>query len=636
MKHLLPWLLLLSVAEIAAAAPPTPPPGRTASDSLGPHWSFQPPVATPLPAVHNTSWLRQPIDNWILARLESQQLVPAGPADKATLLRRATYGLTGLPPAPDDIDVFLADDAPDAFAQIVDRLLASHHYGEQWARHWLDVVRYADTLGGTANFPFANAYRYRDYVIAAFNKDKPFARFVQELVAGDLLPAGDAEVEADRLTGPGALLLGPYILNSELDAAADQIGMLTRALVGIDVSCSRCHDHPIEPLTTEDFYGLAGIFTSTESKRFERQLVLPGGETVQVLSVKEGTVKNLRMQRGGDPNDLGEEIPRRFPRILAGDTQPPLSATQSGRLELAQWLTRADHPLTARVIANRLWQRHFSIGLVANPDNFGTSAVAGPSNQHLLDWLALHLVERTWSLKSLHRTILLSASYQQSSRILRANDARTNAVPTSDPTNRLLWRQNRRRLEAEEIRDTLLSISGQLNPVMGGSLLAKLGLGNSAELKKNGRLQQVVDHYQKILQRSIYRPVIRTEMHMAELLDLFDFPGRDQMTGQRQTSTNAPQALLLMNSPFVLDQAHHTTVALLVCRGIDESERLQRLYLCTLGRAAETEEVTAALRYLAEREANLVEVTNAAARRTQAWESLCQALFMLNEFIYLD
>ena len=630
MKRLLPWLLLLNVAESVTAAPPRE------HDLAGKHWSFQSPTATPLPAVRSKQWLRQPVDTWILARLETDQLHPAVPADKATLLRRATYGLTGLPPAPNELQTFLASAAPDAFDQVVDRLLASHHYGEQWARHWLDVVRYADSLGGTANFPFANAYRYRDYVIAAFNKDKPFSRFVQELVAGDLLPAGDADVEADRLTGPGALLLGPYILNSPLDAAADQIGMLTRALLGIDISCSRCHDHPFEPLTTEDFYALAGIFTSTESKRFERQLVLPSGETVQVLSVKEGTVKNLRMRRGGDPDDLGTEIPRRFPRILAGDKQPPLSAAQSGRLELAHWLTRSDHPLTARVIANRLWQRHFSIGLVADPDNFGISAVTGPSHRQLLDWLALHLVERGWSLKSLHRAILLSASYQQSSQVLRPETAHRNAGHATDPTNRLFWRQNRRRLEAEEIRDTLLAISGQLNSAMGGSLFATLGLGNSAELKKNGRLQQVVNHYQNILQRSIYRPVVRTEMHMAELLDLFDFPGRDQMTGQRQTSTNAPQALLLMNSPFVLKQAHHAAASSLVDQGVDDSVRLQRLYLRTLGRTADTAEVTTALRFITSWETSLLAETDPAVRRVQAWESLCQALFMLNEFIYLD
>ena len=495
-------------------------------------------------------------------------------------------------------------------------------------------------MGGTANFPFANAYRYRDYVIRAFNKDKPFDRFVLELVAGDLLPAGDAEVEADRMTGPGALLLGPYILNDKVDAAADQIGMLTRALIGMDISCSRCHDHPFEPLTTGDFYALAGIFTSTESKRFERDLVLPGGDKIRVLSVKEGKVENLKVHLRGDPKTLGDTVSRRFPVILAGGNQPKLNDKQSGRLELARWLTRGDHPLTARVIANRIWQRHFGVGLVTDPDNFGVSAVAGPSNHQLLDWLALHLVDRGWSLKALHRTIVLSATYQQSSSTAAVSASNRQASPrnprTTDPMNHLLWRQNRRRLEAEEIRDSLLYVSGQLDLTMGGSLLARLGLGNAAELKKNNRLQLVVNHFGNILQRSIYRPVIRTELHMAELLQAFDFPGRDEATGQRQASTNAPQALLLMNGPFVLDQARHSAENLLADQRLDDRVRVQQLYMQSLGRAARSDEVAAAIEFITFWNRGLPNTTGTKDRRTMAWQSLCQAMFMLNEFVYVD
>lgn len=622
------------------AKPADSSPHPVFTDEQRTHWSFQPPTRAPLPTVKDTSWPRQPIDNFVLATLDAHRFRPAPPADRTTLLRRVTFGLTGLPPSRRDIESFLADDSPEAFARVVDRLLASHHYGEQWARHWLDVVRYADSLGGTANFPFANAYRYRDYVIRAFNKDKPFDRFVLELVAGDLLPAGDAEVEADRMTGPGALLLGPYILNDKVDAAADQIGMLTRALIGMDISCSRCHDHPFEPLTTGDFYALAGIFTSTESKRFERDLVLPGGDKIRVLSVKEGKVENLKVHLRGDPKTLGDTVSRRFPVILAGRSQPKLNDKQSGRLELARWLTRGDHPLTARVIANRIWQRHFGVGLVTDPDNFGVSAVAGPSNHQLLDWLALHLVDRGWSLKALHRTIVLSATYQQSSSTAAVSASNPQASPrnprTTDPMNHLLWRQNRRRLEAEEIRDSLLYVSGQLDLTMGGSLLARLGLGNAAELKKNNRLQLVVNHFGNILQRSIYRPVIRTELHMAELLEAFDFPGRDEATGQRQASTNAPQALLLMNGPFVLDQARHSAEDLLADQRLDDRARVQQLYLQSLGRAARSDEVTAAIEFITSWNRGLPNTTGAKDRRTMVWQSLCQAMFMLNEFVYVD
>ena len=622
------------------AKPADSSPHPVFTDEQRTHWSFQPPTRAPLPTVKDTSWPRQPIDNFVLATLDAHRFHPAPPADRTTLLRRVTFGLTGLPPARRDIESFLADDSPEAFARVVDRLLASHHYGEQWARHWLDVVRYADSLGGTANFPFANAYRYRDYVIGAFNKDKPFDRFVLELVAGDLLPAGDAEVEADRMTGPGALLLGPYILNDKVDAAADQIGMLTRALIGMDISCSRCHDHPFEPLTTGDFYALAGIFTSTESKRFERDLVLPGGDKIRVLSVKEGKVENLKVHLRGDPKTLGDTVSRRFPVILAGRNQPKLNDKQSGRLELARWLTRGDHPLTARVIANRIWQRHFGVGLVTDPDNFGVSAVSGPSNHQLLDWLALHLVDRGWSLKALHRTIVLSATYQQSSSTAAVSasnpQSSTRNPQTTDPMNHLLWRQNRRRLEAEEIRDSLLHVSGQLDLTMGGSLLARLGLGNGAELKKNNRLQLVVNNFGNILQRSIYRPVIRTELHMAELLEAFDFPGRDEATGQRQASTNAPQALLLMNGPFVLDQARHSAENLLADQRLDDRVRVQQLYMQSLGRAARSDEVAAAIEFITSWNRGLPNTTGAKDRRTMAWQSLCQAMFMLNEFVYVD
>ena len=606
------------------------------------HWSFTPPQRSPLPGVRDTSWPQQPIDRYVLAELEARKLRPAKPADKETLLRRVTFGLTGLPPTVSEIEAFLSDASPYAFATVVERLLASPRYGEQWARHWLDIVRYSDTLGGTANFPFANAYRYRDYVIRAFNKDKPFDRFVQELVAGDLLPAGNTEVEADRLTGPGALLLGPSILNDKVDAAADQIGMLTRGLLALDISCARCHDHPFEPLPTKDFYALAGIFTSTQSKRFERNVLMPSGQKISVLSVKEGTIANLRIHHQGNKTNLGGEVPRGLPGIFAGDKPIRLGPKQSGRLQLAHWLTHDKHPLTARVIVNRVWQRHFGVGLVANPDNFGMSAAAGPSNQPLLDWLALRLVEQKWSLKAMHRAILLSATYQQSSAIVdsSANPSRVSAGSRDprkvDPLNRLLWRQNRRRLEAEEIRDSLLFISGRLDPTTGGSLLAKLGFGNSAELKKGGRLKRVVDSYGGIMQRSIYRPVIRTEMHVAELLNTFDFPGRDQASGRRPTSTNAVQSLLLMNSPFVIDQARRTAKSLLADENSDDPARIRRLYQIVLGRAADSEETAAALKYLKTWHHQLRRVTDSAARRAQTWQILCQALFMLNEFVYVD
>ena len=602
------------------------------------HWAFQIPTAAPLPDVNHLHWPRQPIDHFVLAKLEAHQLQPALPVDRLTLLRRATFDLTGLPPTPANIDSFLADDAPDSFVRVVDRLLASPHYGEQWGQHWLDVVRYADCLGGASNLPFANAHRYRDYVISALNRDKPFDRFIQEQIAGDLLPAGGSAVERDRLTAPGILQLGPYSNKAKIDVAAEQVSMITRALMGVNIACARCHDHPYEPLPTEDFYALAGIFTSIHSEEktgsghwFERTLTLPGGEQVKVLSAKDGTIKNLKVHHRGDADTLGHEVFRRFPIILAGNNQEPMATDRSGRLELSQWLTRSDTvagTLNARVIVNRVWCRNFGVGLVRNPDNFGVSAIEGPSHPALLDWLAVRFIADGWSLKSLHRWTLLSSTYQQSSV--------SQNPPVFDPDNRLLWRQNRRRMEVEEIRDSILLISGQLELTMGGSLLATLGLGNQDDLTNKGRLQTISDHYGAIRQRTIYRPVVRGEMHLAEMMEIFDFPGREEVSGRRSTSTTAQQSLLMMNSPFISKHAKHTAQTILAEMSPDVDARVQQLYKKILGRPPQPEETGAALGYLKLFESQIENQTDVQSRQLKSWQSLTQAIFMFNEFVYID
>ena len=638
-RHLWSALLALIAFATSLCAGNTSPPFVPQPHELA-HWAFQIPTEPVLPQVEDTAWPRQPIDYFVLAKLESHQLRPAPQADRLTLLRRATFNLTGLSPTPVDIESYLADDAPNAFARAVDRLLDSPHYGEQFGRHWLDVVRYADCLGGPSNFPFANAYRYRDYVIAALNRDKPFDRFVREQIAGDLLPAGEPDVEADRMIATSILQLGPYNNQPEMDVAAEQLGMVTRALIGINIACARCHDHPYEPLPTEDFYALAGIFTSTyaeeRTKRqgghwFERELILPGGEKIMVLAVKDGTIGNLKVHHRGDPENLGHEVSRRFPVILAGSEQEPIAADRSGRLELAQWLTRSDSvagALNARVIVNRVWRWYFGAGLVRDPNNFGVSSTEGPSHPTLLDWLAVRFMADGWSLKSLHRMILLSSTYQQS--------AASGDAPSLDPDNRLLWRQNRQRMEAEEIRDSILLISGQLELTMGGSLLAKLGLGNPDDLTNKGRLQTVHDHFGAIMQRTIYRPVIRGEMHMAEMMEVFDFPGREEVGGARTNSTTAPQSLLMMNSPFVFEHAGHTAEAVLTESFPNDDARVRQLYKKILGRAPQPEEIAAALDYVKSVEAQAGDQTDPQVQRIKSWQILCQAMFMFNEFVYID
>ena len=610
------------------------------------HWAFVPPRQPVLPVVKNNDWVRNEVDLFILAPLEDAALNPAPPADKRTLVRRAYFDLIGMPPTVAEMDEYLTNQSPDAFAELIDRLLASPHYGERWGRHWLDVARYGDSSGGDENHLYPLAYRYRNYVIDSLNGDLPYDQFVQEQVAGDLLPPGDAEGEADRLTGPGVLVLGPSSSKSEIDIANDQISMLSQALLGLNIACARCHDHPYEPLPTEDFYALAGIFTSTQAtggdqgRWFERELTLPGGEQARVLSVKEGTVQNLQIHHRGDPGNLGRDVERRFPLILAGFEQQPIGNDRSGRLELAQWLTRPDSAgggLVARVIVNRVWQRHFGAGLVRDPDNFGLSLAEGPSHPALLDWLAVRFMADGWSLKSLQRTLLFSSAYQQSS----SNNPKS-ATPVSpgvpqsmDPENRLLWRQHRRRLEAEEIRDAILQVSGRLDLQTGGSLLAELGLGNKDDLTSKGRTDKIAERYGTMMQRSIYRPIIRTEMHMAELLDTFDFPGRDATTGRRAASTTASQSLLMMNSPFVLEQAGHAADAVLAAEFPDDAARLRHLHTSFVGRPTYEEETVGALEYLRSYALEL-SADDPGSRRARSWKSLCQAMFMLNEFLYID
>ncbi len=492
-------------------------------------WSFQRVKDPAPPAVRGTSWPKSPLDRFILAKLESAGLGPAPAADKRTLLRRVTFDLTGLPPTPQEMDAFLADHSPDAFAKVVDRLLASPHYGERWARHWLDVVRYADTTANDANAVMRYAFRYRDYVVAAFNQDKPYDQFIIEQLAGDLLPADSnprrAELRkepgyappttrpltrlgspgvpatAERVIATGFLMVGPKALaepdieQSRMDIVDDQIDTTGRAFLGLTLGCARCHDHKFDPVPAVDYYSLAGIFRGAEVFKDEVRnatmfqewplFQLPGDKAFVVMAPKEGTPKDLRVHIRGNRHNLGHVTPRRFLQIIAGAGHAPLKTTQSGRLELARWIAGKDNPLTARVLVNRLWQHHFGAGLVATSDNFGSRGER-PTHPELLDWLATRFIESGWSIKAMQRLMVLSATYQQVSNTEggggnarsagfspslpeRAKARTTNKNPQLvDPNNRLLWRMPRRRLEAEALRDAVLAVSGQLDRAVGG------------------------------------------------------------------------------------------------------------------------------------------------------------------------
>jgi hypothetical protein len=607
-------------------------------------WAFQPVTARPPPPVKTGARVASPIDRFVLAALEEKGLSLAPPADRRTLLRRATFDLTGLPPTPDEIDAFLRDDSPDAFARVVDRLLASPAYGERWGRHWLDVARYADTTANDANAVMRFAWRYRDYVIDAFNRDLPYDRFVVEQLAGDLLPpSADVREQARRVIATGFLMVGPKALaetdkeQTRMDIADEQLDTTGRAFLGLTLGCARCHDHKFDPIPTQDYYALAGIFRGADPLQDENRnatmwqelpMVLePGGKPELVMAPKEGKAVTLRVHLRGNRFRLGAPAPRRFPRILAGDDQPPLTTAGSGRLELARWIADPKNPLTARVMVNRIWQHHFGTGLVATSDNFGSRGDR-PSHPELLDWLAARFVEGGWSVKAMHRLVMLSATYQQSATA----DERAARV---DPDDRLLWHMPRRRLEAEALRDALLAVAGNLDRRAGGPEAAD-ALWKKAEVidAKRGfapNRMQTNDPYYDTPRRSVYLPVVRNAP--PDVLALFDAADPNAVSAVRNDTTVPAQALFLLNNPFVRAQALRFARSLLADTKADDAGRVRSAHLRALGRPATDDEVREALAYL---DSYAARAKPGGDARLAAWQSYCQVLFCSNEFLYVD
>ncbi len=922
------------------------------------YWSLIPPSEPTVPAVKNTAWAKSPIDAFILSALEAKGLQPAKAADKRTLIRRASYDITGLPPTPDEVQAFLNDNSPTAYPKLVDRLLASPRYGERWGRHWLDVARYADSNGLDENLVYKNAFRYRDYVIAAFNKDKPYNEFVKEQLAGDLLaPTEDLKTQFERWTATGFLSLGAKMLaeddpmKMQMDIVDEQVDTTARAFMGMTVGCARCHDHKFDPIPTADYYALAGIFKSShtmdnfkvvakwhehvlapkedrdrlaaheaklEAKRKEistltggenktlaeaamkhvgaylqaaRELesyskiriapietesgatVLPaasfvsgnapkllergkpnvpkdskgpyyaefevvaksaGNYQIDILNEEKGfgtadihvngiwmkagagPVQNraaspdapgwsyvaivplqagkntLRLEHasrfpyfekllvakhtlaqtpltivqvaakyqinpgfleqfldyfdrsqsaassvlyaweaqeskspisawaspvaalfkdtpatnvaaryeqlfqealaaGKDNKDpgmkalydflkekfgpfrapddarryypiaarekltqleterkdleaatpdfpkamgiregqkvedlaihirgshwtLGEKSPRGFLRVIETSNRIPIEASQSGRLQLAEWLTQKDHPLTSRVMVNRIWRGHFGRGIVASVDNFGRLGEK-PSNPALLDWLALRFIENGWSMKAMHKMILLSNTYQMSSELSAKGEE-------LDPENILLWRMPRRRLEAEAIRDAVMSSSGALEFTMGGSLLTYKDRQYVANTAKGSS----VDYDRPI--RSVYVPVLRSSMY--EVFSAFDLPDPTMSNGDRDSTVVAPQALFMMNSSVILNHSRKLAEKLLADTSLDAAGRVKTAYERALTRPASNQEIDQALTFVAKMQREWK------GDELKAWQSFCKSLLASNEFIYMN
>ncbi len=666
------------------------------------HWAFQLPKEPVLPAVQNSVWPRSPIDVFVLHRLEAAGLAPVAAADRLMLIRRATFNLIGLPPTLEEIEAFVADPAPGAFERVIDRLLASPHYGQRWGRHWLDVARYADSNGLDENAAHANAWRYRDYVIDAMNTDKPFNVFVKEQVAGDLLASDDPQVRNQQLIATGFLSLGPKVLaepdkvKMEMDIIDEQIDTLGKAFLGLTLGCARCHDHKFDPIATKDYYALAGIFKSThtmdsfktiarwhEHKLFDEvyegekaeheaqvaakqssldELIATATVVLQkqlgesaalpakpeesfpeetraelkksrdeiaelskaapaapsAMGVKEGSAGDIAVHIRGSHLTLGDIVSRGLPKAFFTADSPSIESKQSGRLALAEWIAAEDNPLTARVIVNRVWRWHFGRGLVETTNNFGLMGEA-PSHPELLDWLTITFMRDGWSLKRLHRRIMLSATYQLGSEY----DPQSAKV---DSRNELFWRARIHRLEAEELRDAFLLVSGQLDITMGGPSIQT----ENYTLVFNHTSQDETEYDEH--RRSVYLPVIRNHLH--DSFTLFDYTDASTSNGNRNTSTVASQALFLMNSEFLAEISGQLAERVLSIDAADDAARIDWLYMTTVSRSARDEEISLAKQYL-ERFAQLDERENQDNQQQAAWQLICQALLISNEFVYV-
>ncbi len=714
-------------------------------------WSFQPVKDHQPPKVKNEAWVKSPIDRFILAKLEEKGLKPVADADKRALIRRAIFDLTGLPPTPEEVAEFLNDRSPNAFEKVVDRLLASTAYGEKWGRHWLDVVRYADTAGDNSDYPVTAAYRYRNYVIESFNKDKPYDQFIREQIAGDILANESEKSRQEKIIATGYLAMSRRFgsRNKEMNLTIDDtIDNLGKTFLGLSVSCARCHDHKFDPITQRDYYALYGVFNSIrysfpgaeiyphpaemvalvggkEAENFYRQqkelseiddaierlqsergvaarnkkmkdaaasaetagkdakpseakrdnesgaaqqskaearkatVSLPADydrdinnnraaqaskrlpdeveaewnrvqhrqtqlharylNTPKAYAVVEGSPANARIHRKGDPKNLGDEVQRGFLTILGGQ-QIPKDHRGSGREFLAGWIADAKNPLTARVMVNRIWEYHFGKGIVQTPNDFGTRGKP-PTHPELLDWLTSRFIEGGWSIKKMHKLIMLSRAYQLAS----SDDAKNSSI---DVNNDYLWRFNRRRLEAEEIRDSILAVSGQLDRTMGGE--------HPFPPEPTWRFTQHTQFFAvyDTNRRSVY--VMQQRLKKHPFFEVFDGADTNATTDTRAQSVTPVQALFLMNSPFMSEQSDQFAVRIGMAYDTLR-ERIDYAFRLAYGRAATLPEIREAQSYLRRTRAELTAIGAPVEQlNRKSLASYLRVTLSSNEFLYVD
>ncbi len=645
-------------------------------------WSFKPISVPETPVIKNKEWPDNMVDRFILARLEENELSPTHDASAGELLRRVSFDLTGLPPSPDLIRSFESDPSPSQYQNIVDQMLASEAYGEKWGRHWLDLARYAESTGGGRSSVLSNAWRYRNYVIDSYNQDKPVDQFIREQIAGDLLPWTDREQRNRQLIATAYLAIGPKNLDLQdkellrMNTVDEQIDTIGRSLLGMTISCARCHDHKFDPIPTEDYYALAGIFRSTRtlirdnvSKLVEQELEVnpdhktkfqnyskklkkleteinklkkvkkPSESEKDQLSLLELQLSQLKKTAPpplpkaisvgeekdagdyavcvrGNVHQLGEKVPRGFLKVALdkNSQQPSIPEGHSGRIELAHWLTSPENPLTARVYVNRVWHHLFGRGIVKSVDNFGTTGDQ-PTHPKLLDYLSHQFMEDRWSTKRLIREIVLSHTYQLSS-------TNESADLTLDPDHALRSQMIRRTLPAEAIRDSILTASGQLKTGRISSMLP--GTASSDSALRNAKLD-----YESIVNpkvRSVYIPIFREEGRNP-LLDVFDFANPSFTVGRRVPGVRPTQSLFLMNNEWIMDQAKAASIKLLNDGNKSNQALLSHAYMTTLSREPSETEREIAMDYLSSFKNQ--------EDSQKAWEGIFHALFSCVDFRYI-
>lgn len=603
-------------------------------------WSFRPVVDPVVPKVQDAAFAANDIDQFILAELERRKLRPVDVADKRALIRRATFDLIGLPPSAADVEAFLKDSSPNAFETVVDRLLASVQYGERWGRHWMDLVRYADTAGENSDFPVPQVYRYRNYIIDAFNNDKPYDQFLREQIAGDLLPAANDSERNEHIVATGYIaisrrfgsVINDYPQHLTIEDTIDNMG---RVVLGLTVSCARCHDHKFDPILQTDYYGLYGILNSTkyafpgiELDKQPRDFVplmkdgKPGGDLA--YAVVDDKPADAALHERGEPKQPGDVIPRKFPDLLGGQRLTGEQSKHSGRLQLAEWLTDKANSLTARVMVNRIWQSHFGAGLVKTPSDFGARGQT-PTHPELLDWLATRFMENGWSIKHMHRLMMNSRVYQLDSKA--DNLSRTTAI---DPENELHWRFSRHRLDAESLRDTLLLLSGELDT----SRMDEPHPFPPAEKWEYTQHHPFRDSYDTN-RRSVYMMTAR--LNSRPFFTTFDGADRNASTAKRDNSVTTVQSLYLLNNDFVHDRATHFADRLIKERDTDDA-RLNLAFELCFSRPPSDEDHSKAKAFFTQLSEKLKpdsDVSEVDVRR-QLWTSFARALFRTNEFLYVD